>query len=155
MTPSRPVTNVSGMARLADPLIDADFRALVEALAREGLPRRAEAARAVEAVACALADRTRSSDFAPLREVLPEPFRGKLSLCERHRGAAPARPREPWTAEAFEAHVAEDLGPSPGGAEAAARAVFAALRAQLPEEQAEEVGRLLPPELLPLWRRPS
>lgn len=140
------------MARLPDPLVDADFRALVEALAREGLPRRAEAARAVEAVACALADRTRSADFTPLREVLPEPFRGKLSLCERHRGGTPRRMR---SAEDFAVHVAEDLGDPPGGVEAAARAVFAALRAQLPEDRAEEVARLLPAELLPLWRRPS
>lgn len=60
-------------AALPDPHEDADLRALVEALAREGLPRRTEAARAVEAVVCALAQRLSDPDSAPLVELLPAP----------------------------------------------------------------------------------
>ena len=62
---------------------DADYRALVEALAREGLPRRAEATRAVEAVMCALAQRLSAPDFDHLRELLPDPFRTRIAACER------------------------------------------------------------------------
>jgi uncharacterized protein (DUF2267 family) len=134
-----------------DPLSDADFRALVEALAREGLPRRTEAVRAVEAIACALSRRIGSETYDDLRERLPEPFRGRLAACERHARTA----RRIRNVEEFYASVADDLGRPPDESEGVARAVFAALRAQLPEAEAEDVADRLPPELLPLWRRPS
>ncbi|BDG06101.1 DUF2267 domain-containing protein [Anaeromyxobacter oryzae] len=139
------------MADVPDRHSDADYRALVEALAREGLPRRTEAVRAVEAVACALARRIGSEHFEDLRELLPEPFRGRLVACERH--ATAERPIR--TAEDFYASVADDLGRDPSEVEGAARAVFAALRTQVTEQEADDLGDRLPPELLPLWRRPS
>lgn len=135
-----------------DPQEDADYRALVDALAREGLPRRAEAARAVEAVMCALAQRTAHASFATLRDLLPEPFHTRLYVCERHAIAPRDRFR---TAEEFYAVVAEDLDRSPDEVEPIVRAVFAALRVQLPEREAEDVAIHLPAELEPLWRRPS
>ncbi len=135
-----------------DPHADADYRALVDALAREGLPRRAEAARAVEAVMCALAQRIAHSDFEDLRELLPHPFRTRLAACERHAVAPRARFR---AAEDFYEVVAEDLDRSPDEVEPTVRAVFAAVRAQLPEKDAEDVASQLPGELQPLWRRPS
>jgi uncharacterized protein (DUF2267 family) len=131
---------------------DADYRALVEALAREGLPRRAEATRAVEAVVCALAQRLATPDFDHLRELLPDPFRTRLVACERH---AIAPRTELRTAEEFYEVVAEDLDRSPDEVEATVRAVFAAVRAQLGEGQAEDVAAQLPVELEMLWRRPS
>jgi uncharacterized protein (DUF2267 family) len=131
---------------------EANYQALVEALAREGLPRRAEATRAVEAVMCALAQRISHSDFEPLRELLPDPFRSGLVACERHAVAPRAEFR---TAEEFYEIVAEDLDRSPDEVEPTVRAVFAALRAQLPEKEAEEVANQLPRELDVLWRRPS
>ncbi len=136
------------MALDPDPHADADYRAFLEALAGEGLPRRSEAARATEAVACARALRLRDPDFEPLRELLPEPFRGRREACERHRAAPP-----PALArlEDFLAVVGEDLGRSPGEAEPAVRAVLHALRQQLPGPAEEEVARRLPAELLPLW----
>ncbi len=133
------------------PADDASYRALVEALAHEGLPRRTEAARAVEAVVCALAQRLADPDFEPLRELLPEPFRTRLVPCERH---APA-PRAPRSAEEVVAIAAEDLGRDPAEAEPIVRAVLAAVRAQVPEAQADEIAARLPLDLLPLWRRPS
>ncbi len=135
-----------------DPLADANFQALVDALAREGLPRRAEAARAVEAVICALAQRIEGEDFEPLRERLPEPFRGRLVACERH---AALPPRRLGTAEAFYRVVSEDLERPPDEVEPTVRAVLAAVRGQLPEEDAEAIEHELPLELVPLWRRPS
>lgn len=129
-----------------------DYRALVEALAREGLPRRTEAVRAVEAVACALAQRTVGAEFEDLREILPHPFRGRLVACEQHT-ALPPRPVR--NADEFYATVAEDLRRRPDEVEPTVRAVFAALRAQLPEGEAEEVGARLPEDLQPLWRRLS
>lgn len=140
------------MPRPPDPHSDADYRELVEALAREGLPRRAEAVRAVEAVACALAQRIARPGYAALREHLPDPFRGHLFACERHASIPPATLE---TAEDFYAVVASDLDRAPDSVEPAVRAVFAALRAQLTDDEAEEVGGQLPPELQPLWRRPS
>lgn len=137
--------------RPPDPHQDADYRALVDALAREGLPRRTEAARAVEAVVCALAQRLDDEEFAPLRELLPSPLRSRLVACERH-AAAPATPR---SAEELYAIVAEDLGRPPGSVEPTVRAVMAAIRAQLPEDDAEAIAARLPLDLLPLWRRPS
>ncbi len=131
---------------------DADYRALVDALARAGLPRRAEAARAVEAVICALALRVSEGEFDDLRELLPDPFRTRLTPCERHASA----PRRSFrTAEDFYAVVAEDLQRDAAEVEPIIRAVFAAVRAQLAEEDAESVARELPAELQALWRRPS
>jgi uncharacterized protein (DUF2267 family) len=135
-----------------DPHQDADYRALVEALAREGLPRRAEATRAVEAVVCALAQRVAHADFDDLRELLPDPFRDRLVACERH---APAPRGRFETAEDFYEVVAEDLDRSPEEVEPVVRAVFAAVRAQLPEKDADDIAARLPPELDALWRRPS
>lgn len=140
------------MPRLPDPDEQADYRALVDALAREGLPRRAEAARAVEAVVCALAQRVPGAEYESLRERLPEPFRTRLLACERHALAPRARLE---SAEDFYEVVAEDLDRSPEEVEPTVRAVFAAMRAQLSEPDAEDVARLLPPELEPLWRRVS
>jgi uncharacterized protein (DUF2267 family) len=141
------------MARLPDPHEDADYRALVDALAREGLPRRAEAARAVEAVVCALAQRLDEREFEDVRELLPSPFRTRLVACERHTASPPAEP--PRTAEDVYAVVAEDLDRAPDEVEATVRSVLAAVRTQLGEHEAEEVGRKLPFDLQPLWRRPS
>lgn len=135
-----------------DPHEHADYRALVDALAREGLPRRAEATRAVEAVVCALAQRISGPDFEKLRELLPDPFRSRLLACERH-AVTPHALLE--SAEDFYEIVAEDLDRSPDEVEATVRAVFAAMRAQVPEPDADDVSMLLPPELEPLWRRPS
>jgi uncharacterized protein (DUF2267 family) len=141
------------MARLPDPHEDADYRALVDALAREGLPRRAEAARAVEAVVCALAQRLDEPYFEDLRELLPAPFRTRLVACERHTASPPAAP--PRSAEEMYAVVAEDLDRSPDEVEPTVRSVIAAVRAQLGEHEAEEVAAKLPDDLQPLWRRPS
>lgn len=132
---------------------DADYSSFVEALAREGLPIRTEATRAAEAVACALAQRISHADFDELRGALPEPFRGRLFACERH-AALPPRPPD-HTAEGFYAIVAEDLDRSPDDVEPSVRAVFAALRAQLGEGEAEDLAVQLPAELAHLWRRPS
>lgn len=142
------MTTLAAMALAPDPHADADFRAFLETLAREGLPRRTEAARATEAVACALALRLADADFEPLRELLPQPLKGRLAACERHRD----RPTRPFgRPEDFLAVVREDLGGGLDDAEAAARAVVHALRLQLPEEAEEEVARRLPEDLAPLW----
>lgn len=141
------------MATLPDPHEDADLRALVDALAREGLPRRAEAARAVEAVVCALAQRLAEPHFEDVRELLPAPFRTRLVACERHVTSPPPAP--PRTAEEVYAVVAEDLDRSPDEVEPTVRAVLAAVRSQLGEREGEEVAGRLPPDLQPLWRRPS
>jgi uncharacterized protein (DUF2267 family) len=112
-----------------------------------------EAARAVEAVVCALAQRLGDADFEDLRELLPVPFRTRLVACERHTAAPPAEP--PATAEDVYAVVAEDLDRSPEEVEPTVRAVLAAVRAQLGEKEGEEVAGRLPLDLQPLWRRPS
>lgn len=135
-----------------DPHEQADYRALVDALAREGLPRRVEAARAVEAVVCALSQRISGPEFERLRDLLPDPFRSRLAPCERH-AVTPHALLE--TAEDLYEIVAEDLDRAPDEVEATVRAVFAAMRAQLAEPDAEDVSGLLPAELEPLWRRPS
>jgi uncharacterized protein (DUF2267 family) len=133
-------------------LQDANFQALVNALAREGLPRRAEAARAVEAVMCALAQRISREEYDELREHLPEPFGSRLTACERH---AAQPPRELRSVEDFYSVVAEDLERGSEEVESAVRAVLAALRTQMSEADADLVGEELPLELVPLWRRPS
>ncbi len=144
-------TLFTAMPLAPDPHSDADYGPLVDALAREGLPSRAEAVRAVEAVACALARRIGAEHFEDLRELLPQPFRGRLVACERHaRAERPIR-----TADEFYASVADDLDRGPAEVEGVARAVFAALRTQLTEHEADDVADRFPPELLPMWRRPS
>jgi uncharacterized protein (DUF2267 family) len=141
------------MARGPDPHEDADYRALVDALAREGLPRRVEAARAVEAVVCALAQRLAEPHFEDLKDILSSPFHSRFVACERHVAAPPAE--APASADEVYAVVAEDLDRSPDEVEPTVRAVLAAVRTQLGEHEAEEVAGKLPPDLQPLWRRPS
>jgi uncharacterized protein (DUF2267 family) len=140
------------MAIASDPYADRDYKDLLDALAREGLPQRTQATRAVEAVTCALAQRVAGIEFETLRELLPEPLRGRLVACERH---AALPPRHAFTAEAFYEIVAQDLGRPQDEVEPTVRAVFAAVRAVLPEQEAEDVAVQLPPELQALWRRPS
>lgn len=132
--------------------MDTDYGPLVEALARHGMPRRTEAVRAAEAVACALGRRMADPAYEDLRELLPPPFRNHLQPCERHA----ALPPEPMAGlDDFYLSLAGDLGRDPGESEPVARAVFGALRAQVDEAHAEAIAAALPPELLPLWRRPS
>jgi uncharacterized protein (DUF2267 family) len=140
------------MAIPPDPHADRDFKPLLDALAREGLPQRTVATRAVEAVTCALAQRLSGGAFDGLRELLPEPFRGRLVACERH-AALPPRPFR--SAGAFYEIVAQDLDRSPDDVEATVRAVFAAVRRTISERDAEDVASQLPDELQALWRRPS
>jgi uncharacterized protein (DUF2267 family) len=135
-----------------DPHEDRDYKTLLDALAREGLPQRTQATRAVEAVMCALAQRISGGEFERLRELLPEPFGGRLVACERHVQQPAAGFR---TAEAFYDVVAQDLDRSPDDVEPTVRSVFAAVRAVTPELDAEDVAAQLPPELQALWRRPS
>jgi uncharacterized protein (DUF2267 family) len=142
-----------GMPTPPDPHQDANYQSLIDALAREGLPRRTEAVRAVEAVMCALAQRISGGEFEDLRELLPDPFRGRLAACERHAAAPPVA--QPRSDEAFYAHVAEDLGREATEVEPTVRAVFAAIRGQVGEKEAEDVAAQLPSELQALWRRPS
>jgi uncharacterized protein (DUF2267 family) len=137
--------------RPPDPHENADYRSLVDALAREGLPRRTEAARAVKAVVCALAQRLADPDFAPLRDLFPSPLRERLEPCERHAAA----PLAPHTVEEVYAIVGEDLSRPAQDVEPTVRAVLAAVRAQLSEDGADEIAARLPLDLLPLWRRPS
>jgi uncharacterized protein (DUF2267 family) len=143
-----------GMATPPDPHQDADYQSLIAALAREGLPRRTEAVKAVEAVMCALARRVAGGEFDDLRELLPDPFRGRLVACERH-AAAPPRKVGPRTDEAFYADVAEDLERDAADVEPAVRSVFAAIRGQVGEKEGEDIAAQLPLELQALWRRPS
>jgi uncharacterized protein (DUF2267 family) len=148
--PTRPVRTMGPMAtpNFAEP----DYQALVDALAREGLGTRTEATRTVEAVMCALAQRIAAPEYDDLREMLPDPFRGRLFACERH---AALPPRALRTAEEFYGIVGEDLEREPAEVEPQVRAVFAAIRRVMPEQAAEDVARHLPGELLALWRRPS
>jgi uncharacterized protein (DUF2267 family) len=140
------------MAGHPDPFEHGDYASLLEALAREGLGQRREAVKAVEAVVCALARRTEEPEYQELRDLLPDPFRGRLVPCERHASAAPSPMRTP---EDFVDVVADDLGRPADETEGLVRAVLAAVRAQLPDAEAEEVLERLPPELVPLWRLPS
>ena len=139
------------MALRPEPYSEAAAQLLFQALAREGLPSRPEATRATEAVLCALAQRIPGIEFDGLRELLPEPFHGRLFACERH---APS-PRAFRDLETFYEIVAEDLERDPATVESTVRAVFAAMRSLVPERVGEDVATQLPPDLLALWRRPS
>jgi uncharacterized protein (DUF2267 family) len=143
------------MATPPDPHQDADYQSLIAALAREGLPRRTEAVKAVEAVMCALARRTAGVEFEDLRELLPDPFRGRLVACERHAAAPPRKGAHSRTDAAFYAEVAEDLERDAADVEPAVRSVFAAIRGQVGEKEGEDIAAQLPLELQALWRRPS
>lgn len=131
--------------------LPAGYAPLVEALARAGLTRRTDATRAVEAVVCALAMRTRDESWDRMRELMPSPFRERMVPCERHIASR----FTPSTVDEFEGIVADDLGRPAEEADGVIRAVFAAIRAQLGEPQAEELGNRLPVELEAYWRRAS
>jgi uncharacterized protein (DUF2267 family) len=57
--------------------------------------------------------------------------------------------------EEIENVVGQDLERPSHETEPVIRAVLAAIRSQLDESSAEELGNRLPAELEPLWRRPS
>jgi uncharacterized protein (DUF2267 family) len=137
--------------RTNQPELPTGYAPLVEALARAGLTRRTDATRAVEAVVGALAMRTRDASWDRLRELMPSPFRERMVPCERHIGSR----FTPATVDEFEAIIADDLGRPVEEANGVIRAVFSAIRAQLAEPQAEELGNRLPVELEPYWRRTS
>jgi hypothetical protein len=146
MLPSMPTRT-----RPNDAELPSGYMPLVEALARAGLTRRSDATRAVESVICALSMRTRDGSWDRMRELMPSPFRERMVPCERHIGSR----FTPATVDEFEGLVADDLGRPPEEADGVIRAVFSAIRAQLEEPVAEELGNRLPIELEPYWRRES
>ena len=101
------------------------------------------------AVLCALERRILPDESKDLESQLPYKLRELVRRCDTHAVLPPhtIHRRE------FVAMVAEDLAVPPDRAEHLILSVFHALRAQVSEGEARQVGGQLPPDLRSLWER--
>ena len=105
---------------------------------------------AAVAVLCALEQRLFSGEAQHLNAQLPAILRELVRRCPLHRGAFPRR----FGREEFFRLIAEDLGPEAGDLEETVRNVFAAVRSQITDGEADDVAAQLPSDLLDLWQAP-
>jgi uncharacterized protein (DUF2267 family) len=98
-----------------------------------------EAERAAEAVFCGLSELLSDGLMQQLREQLPEDVRGMLDACPRH-----AREGGKVDRDDFYLQVANHLNAEPENVRLVLHGVFAALRAQLTEQEAGKVEGQLP-----------
>jgi CBS domain-containing protein len=117
---------------------------LLEAVRREiTLPSDVTPSTALEATLGSLARGLSAGPAADLLPSLPPAIRRLLRPGDR--------PRERLDREAYLRRVADQLGVTRADAETLARGVFAALRARLPVDKAEEVASQMPRSLADLW----
>lgn len=103
---------------------------------------------AVSAVMCALTERLTAGEAVDVLESLPAAIGSMFERCVIHREGKPTLKID--RAE-FVERVSEHLGVTPAHAELVCSAVFAAVRAELPDEVATAVATQLPHELKELW----
>lgn len=135
-------------ARRAERRAQAHAFILKELGAASGLPAE-HAQKALVSVLCALEQWLVRDESEDLRVPLPRMLREALRAC------TPRRERLPGKAGVDELlqRVAEDIGGDSPRAESVTRAVLAAVRAHITEDEAEQVGNELPVELRALWAR--
>jgi uncharacterized protein (DUF2267 family) len=121
---------------------------LHELEARGVLPSNVSSDDAATAVMCALAQRLTTGETHRMLLAMPDALRPFFVPCAEHRaGVPPARFDRTELLDAVAAHLAV----TPAQAEWICRAVFRAVRAQLPEEHTRHVAQQLPAELKALW----
>jgi uncharacterized protein (DUF2267 family) len=133
-------------------VLDRASQTLFVDLAEGGaLPAGTSARDAVAAALCTLAHGLGVEPARDLEGALPEGLRSLLRRGAGHR----LEPQEPFDRRAYLALVARTLAMTEGQAESLARAVFAALHAQIPRAVVDDVASQLPADLRDLWLRPG
>lgn len=112
------------------------------------LPEDVDSREAISAVLCVLTVRLGKETALSVFDALPAPLRAMFDVCILHRDQAP----EVFALDEFLRRVAEHLDVTPHTARRVIRAVFTALRADLPAEQVEQVGAQLPGDIRAIWR---
>lgn len=105
------------------------------------------AEQAAEAVFCGLAELLSDGLMRQLREQLPEDLRGLVDACPRH----PDGTRGKVDRDDFYLQVANHLNAEPENVRLVLHGVFAALRAQVTEQEAEKIESQLPRWLQGTW----
>jgi uncharacterized protein (DUF2267 family) len=123
------------------------YMAFLRELCRLGSLDEETAEAAAVSVLCTLEQRILADEVRQLEAQLPVKLRELLLRCPRHEGAPPAR----FGREEFLRRVAADLGWDALEVEPIARAVFAAVRAQISAGEVEDVAGQLPRDLVDLW----
>lgn len=111
------------------------------------LPEDVDPREAISATLCVLTLRLGKRQALAVFKALPAPIRSMLGLCILHRG----EPAAVFALDEFLRQVADHLDVTPHTARRVIRAVFTALRADLPEHEIENVGRQLPADIRSLW----
>lgn len=112
------------------------------------LPDGVTAQEAVAAVLCTVSRRIARGESEQLRSELPPDLIAVLEPCMGHRAEAP----EVFGRDEFFHRVAQHLDTSVGQAAAIVRHVFAALQANYPSREVDDVESQLPADLKALWR---
>lgn len=114
------------------------------------LPEGVDAERAASAVLCTLMMRVTGGEAREFVESMPPPLSRRLRRCIDHRDEQPRK----FDRAEFLSFVADHLGVEIDQAERISRAVFAAVREDLPQREVDDVETQLPRDLAELWRRP-
>jgi uncharacterized protein (DUF2267 family) len=123
------------------------YKAFLKNLSDKGRMSEEIAEAAAVSVLCALEQRLVGGEASDLEAQLPLKLQNLLARCERHHGEVPAK----FGREEFLAMVGEDLGMQSSEVEGVVRAVFAAVRDQISEGEADDVSAQLPKDLGALW----
>lgn len=111
------------------------------------LPEDVDPREAISAVLCVLTSRLGKKQADRALEALPRPVRSMVDFCILHRD----EPSRVFALDEFLRQVADHLDVTPHTARRVIRAVFSALRADLPPEAIEKATRQLPPDIRSLW----
>jgi uncharacterized protein (DUF2267 family) len=115
------------------------------------VPSGISAEQAATAVLCTLTMRVTGGQARDYVASIPQPLSALLIPCVQHRGEQP----EKFDRAGFLQRVTDHLGVSMEDAERISRAVFAAVRSDLPQREADDVESQLPRDLAELWRAPA
>ncbi len=112
------------------------------------LPPNVDPHDAAQGVFCVLTQRVTGGEAKEFSASMPSPLKDLLRQCTLHREEAPAS----FGRAEFVQKVADHFQISLDQAEALAHTVFAAMWANLPHKELDDVESQLPPDLKDLWR---
>lgn len=127
------------------------YKSFLKGLMELGSLSEGDAECAAVSVLAALERRIYGQEAKSLESQLPAKLRELLQTVPHHEG----KPTEKFGREGLIEHVASDLKRDPSEIEPLVRSVFAAVRAQITEGEAEKVAAQLPSDLATLWMMPA
>jgi len=130
--------------------LETTYKTFINALCLPGDLEQDDAQRAAVAVLCTLETRIQPEESQDLEAQLPRKLQSLLTHCRQGKQAAPQR----FDRQDFIARVASELEVSHAQAESLSRRVFATLRDQISDGEAQDVEGQLPADIAELWRSP-